>query len=1260
MELDVSLIEISGEDDSLLQKTPTVGHTTTANCFLPCSPLLIPGSNRPRVSPIVGLKDSVDVEKPKCSAPVGSSNKENVNVNKSEGPKLTVEPQQMKRRKRSGSYNLRKSLAWDRAFFTEEGVLDPLELSILSGSFGNSSREVLPAIHEEETKVSSNSGCAISADVGLSGENLFKENPATSSNKKANANSLLMKHVSSTRDAAAPTFVGTPKMMSNQKGNRTGSKSGGCPRPVVFSSLKRPANASTTKTAMKESKIPKIPASRSGAHSLPKSNKSNVLSASNSKHNQIDQADIFQKSAALQGSFKNIKSSANKAKAGSDSLSSAAKSSQRHPRRNMTNLVLEDQASTNPQSTMVPKANCGLAVFPAGVLPPTGSRAPDAHHASKKTGFLLPQSTQCIDGNIRSTQFQTTKPSGLRMPSPSLGFFGQSKTSASISSSQKATQPRNTLESYIPSLQRLNASNKLRDPRLLHAPGKILKLENNATFSGNVRVSCSSTECFVPCASSDVSHENRRFKLEGNNVHKVEAMIPYYSKRSDSTKENQEVDGGKGFQECGEPHKVEDIKSLEFQNKENVPNVTSNIYKSGGSENLSSNGPPHESPEQAYECAAEVDQLRDKLQVEDVQVHFLGTASLSECCDNKLHTSEVHDQYLVVHDDNKKSGEPLDPQCHCLLIEQTSELNHGSLLHDYLMLSKSTPAEESHGVHGLEIALNVIPVKDDDPGCNLNCSNVLITQGPGVIQDGGADVQDIVEQPQAKKALFTSADIVPVVENHKYYIDTQFRVDLSLGKSRDHTTGTVTTCNPMALCSLIKEEDIGAKGLKKNILAEKAETKVSSDKPLEETQRIKMNGGILFGERRSLGEFHTGDLGSTVDVSLKNQGSAGSELKSCQTASLFKYAKQAKEVAATVDKMRNELCVGDAKVEFLDENLLEGSSSSILSNSAMDSHCLKVVADDGQSGGLPEPQTLSLVVDHVFQEKHGLYLNDHLLLGKSTSSEKLQEEKVLANVQVAHDQSDVDRSESKSSIVVIQVPLSMQDSGVDIESMAEHEHVEDVPLGSVDTETSNEYDKSSIDTLRHDMVFFGQASSESDSVLMMRDNQTFGVSNTGNKFCMSEESVFLDQKEIQANETNIVDIGIDTMNTITPDDIVVKVSQANVGPSGELLHKLENTFCLAEDEDTAMPITKSEDHGKQNSLIIKTPIYAVPFSDEWLAAMEAAGEEILTMKSGAVQNSPPDKSLPEPGPWSPVKRKQNEIGPFDCTKFINIPPSDSS
>lgn len=62
--------------------------------------------------------DSEDV----ISSPKDSANKENANCIKPEAPKLNVEPQQMKRKKKLGGYNLRKSLAWDRAFFTEQGI----------------------------------------------------------------------------------------------------------------------------------------------------------------------------------------------------------------------------------------------------------------------------------------------------------------------------------------------------------------------------------------------------------------------------------------------------------------------------------------------------------------------------------------------------------------------------------------------------------------------------------------------------------------------------------------------------------------------------------------------------------------------------------------------------------------------------------------------------------------------------------------------------------------------------------------------------------------------------------------------------------------------------------------------------------------------------------------------------------------------------------------------------------------------------------
>lgn len=53
-----------------------------------------------------------------CIADTGSVGKENTSGSKVE---LSVERQQMKKKKKG--FNLRKSLAWDRAFSTEEGGL---------------------------------------------------------------------------------------------------------------------------------------------------------------------------------------------------------------------------------------------------------------------------------------------------------------------------------------------------------------------------------------------------------------------------------------------------------------------------------------------------------------------------------------------------------------------------------------------------------------------------------------------------------------------------------------------------------------------------------------------------------------------------------------------------------------------------------------------------------------------------------------------------------------------------------------------------------------------------------------------------------------------------------------------------------------------------------------------------------------------------------------------------------------------------------
>ncbi|GJN14008.1 hypothetical protein PR202_gb00779 [Eleusine coracana subsp. coracana] len=65
---------------------------------------------------------------------------------------------------------------------------------------------------------------------------------------------------------------------------------------------------------------------------------------------------------------------------------------------------------------------------------------------------------------------------------------------------------------------------------------------------------------------------------------------------------------------------------------------------------------------------------------------------------------------------------------------------------------------------------------------------------------------------------------------------------------------------------------------------------------------------------------------------------------------------------------------------------------------------------------------------------------------------------------------------------------------------------------------------------------------------------------------------------------------------------------------------------------------KGADRPRTNTILRDHLKNLVPFTEEWLAAMEACGQEVLEQKSGAVQNSPPDKTGPEPSPWSPVTR----------------------
>ncbi|KAK9279236.1 hypothetical protein L1049_012914 [Liquidambar formosana] len=225
-------------------------------------------------------------------------------------------------------------------------------------------------------------------------------------------------------------------------------------------------------------------------------------------------------------------------------------------------------------------------------------------------------------------------------------------------------------------------------------------------------------------------------------------------------------------------------------------------------------------------------------------------------------------------------------------------------------------------------------------------------------------------------------------------------------------------------------------------------------------------------------------------------------------------------------------------------------------------------------------------------------------------------------------------------------------SGVD--SMTEKSHVGDVQVQSlvrnVITESSNCNLKSSEMHNQYIMVDDVNEQSSEDP----------GKSSSAICSLRGGSGLSGESGQPSSNQSIQQGLGINRLKSKTLfEDAETEIFQNSNSPKGEVLHESDNAMSLTADKDATMPIKKSGNDVKQDAPVIKPPLNVVPFSDEWLAAIEAAGEDILTRKTGAVQNSPPDKSIPEPNPWSPVKRKNIEVGPFDCTKYTNVQPSNS-
>ncbi|KAF5447096.1 hypothetical protein F2P56_032671 [Juglans regia] len=1474
MDSDLSLLEITGEDDSLLLQIPKDDASTlNNNNYFYCSPLQISRSKRPvalppRFPPIAEGKVAVqDGEKPIPSLQTDIISEANINANQSEMPKLCMEPQQMKRRKKGGGYNLRKSLAWDRAFFTEEGVLNPLELSMISGSFSKAGGEILSDIPEEgrESLSSELEGTRDSPDLQAIEENLFKESLTSSLNKDRKSDCcVLLKHGSPSADKPAPDTVGKKKVLSSNDANKSGSKRSGCPRSVAPSSLKRPAVVNTNKAATKASKVSKIPVPKPGLGALSRTTNGAALGASDSKHNQIAQLVNVQRKNGSKASDK-IRSAQSKPKASLANKSLTAGTSIRQSRRNVVNSASEKILSTNLPHSPVTKTNNGFGVI-LDPLPNTSNTTNSHNCGGAKTAVSLFQNACYTGGNMQHAQPQITKPSGLRMPSPSLGFFGQPKV-ASLTPGQRSSQPHNLFKSNIPNLRKPVAINYIRDPRPPAHPDKFSNVINNATTNGTMKVLSSTLGCSVPVTIHPASQNRQDEKITSvtkvNNEQKVVMEVPFDDcKRDKVMKDEQQLhgildDADQQVLEHAEPYKTEMVFQKEYIK---LQSIDKKFLKQGETSGQSEKSDDNKVTDvctrkpdlsltelekhHSMSCLSFPVQDNGASGTNDLIVHqvvddklynlaiknndaFSGSESADASCYSTQSTSKANDDWLSsAHNAKEQSGNQAKLTKHftckddknssqrlwanncdfledsgaskefqtfnCIAdvnpkVQDSSEteleqakddasrdgkMSRKSLrdaraesldgdvsnenLSTFTADNKLLMVDEVHTSFGEQLdtpqSLEAV-VLEASGSCESKSRrwSILCLRSPA-IQDCSDEVAKTVECQRlldSPSVSLDSKDRKPVVEYRSSSIDTQFRHDLQLcGQvtsleldmmGEDHTTGNgcpksgdfsgTEFENPHLSCHLshavqvkdgsgiddvVQQEDVEEK---KFNLSAKIPHAISDFQPGDDIGGIHQNTSEAYVDLRSgkhnvkqksgeqaklilacpceadtisYKENHSPDTyhsllfeesqsfeGSmkfncrTVADNLKVQGSSGSGLENPYDLSQHRYADQAIEEVDGPNDMFKEPNI----VQSPDGRIFVSSWNSNASPSAAKNQHLVVVDDTNEQFSHPRSQNSLSLVEQVSQDNYfGLCLKEDLAPANTTPKE-LKKEIVFES---GLEQSEVYGSYSKSSNLLSQV-TSSQDDGLDADHRAECLHVEDALTGSLQDDGLNadhnaeclhvedavtgsvaigplveKLDDCSDTNLRHDSGLIVQASSlEFDSSRKMSTDEISGAVDTGSS------NAFYSLRH-ESGLSVIIDQGSKNGNVLKSGSLLGEV-ETNLAHACEMPQELDKDMYPSGNRDATIQLMKPENDMKQEAhVVVKPPTHVVPFSDEWLAAIEAAGEEILTRKSGAVQNSPPDKSQPEPGPWSPVRRKNTQgVGPFDCTKYTNIPPSGS-
>ncbi|CAH2069362.1 unnamed protein product [Thlaspi arvense] len=1248
--MEKDLLDISGEDEDhwLLKNTPKKGVTSFAGgnsgqgkSYFDCSPLQIPRSNRTvptrlPFSSIGRVTGNNNMEQLSPTIDTCNVGKENTSGSKIELPKLSVERQQMKKKKKNAGFNLRKSLAWDRAFSTEEGVLDSAELSKITGSACQTGGDLLSAIQEEFRESTSASKCtSVSPGLQALEENLFNDLPVNSKKReKKFVSGTVSKYASPSK--AQSSLVSLLDMsrdiLFKMELMRVISRPEKCRFSTGFeerieTQWLSPASSFIfiSFSYLKELSYSKVSTTKSDPVTVANNMKKTTQSPSKPKLTQPTQSKNSQRSlgsVSFSKSTTSTTSTKNKTKSSLASKSSIPKPSLRQPRRNVVIKTAEVPSVSNSQQSVVGKSNDPMTTSDVDML----GHASNIRDSNVITmGTTLAQSSCSRIGNTQSAVSRLGKPSGLRVPSPSIGYFSKSNSQTSHCSEDKHSQlPRSDVCSasrvtLIPTFKKPQFSEKVPSVNSKSATGNTGSSVSAAGFSAQERAkvelkstreveskvsSCSLSSQIneslqLPCITQD---DTRKLVLDDVAICTSEKI---------STAKCEDFQSSSELPPSGCKNDVQDSNMSDDdtdEKRKTCCSVEGPLFKD-----------PLDSPVQGPSGPS-----GDELKVSN-------PGEQDTCTTNDfsgdLYTLDVHGQPLneCVHPgDEDEISHFLYGEKDALIVNHSTESLAkqpgvlDSFAADPVFLwdfasRRSDASDLSASENELDNTESFVvpsgPVEAPDcvrSSCNSFEENAVLNSilcGHNMVCDG----QTVLE---TEKRTEVSDSSETKCESEEQHFSCQLVVE---GREGSHEIDVLTR-NEIADTDDAPDMQIdsftGSPDVEPNmeqvilLMPSSAEVKLE-DKPLESSHEPFSEK--LTSEKHM--QYNCSNVANTSD------GKAVHVMKQTDQLGTSDGCSLAKDVSATVFSYSNEELEDNSELEDMD--LVTESDWS----------------DEEREGDLKLKEmdlvTESEIISDLdeFSVK-GILNQDYLEVEViHTASDQCGKPKTPLRESIGEPES----LNEDTNLSRISEGMSKEDLN---SGCIEYNYVGDT---KIQTDTEKDFSAQVIDQE------LGSHEEEEVQVIKITPDPVAIVSReeeSGTPIPMNEDFSVRDDSQSKA------------FNVLSDDNLTSESDGVHSSYSSS------NSTCTSEGEDKTMLMDAKL--GKKPDPIIVKPPNAVPFSDEWLAAIEAAGEEILTLKSGRVQHSPTDKSAPEPGPWSPVKKKNNQgVGPFDCTKYTNkgLPPA---